>query len=74
MESLISSDPKVMLGKPVIKNTRITVEMILEKLGAKESFEQIVKEHPGLDEGKILAALDFAAKVLNTDTHYSTVA
>lgn len=74
MENLISSDPKIMMGKPVIKNTRITVEMILEKLGAKESFEQIIKEHPQLDEEKILATLDFAAKVLNTDTHYSTVA
>ncbi len=74
MENLISSDPNVMMGKPVIRNTRITVEMILEKLGAKESFEQIIKEHPQLDEGKILAALDFATKVFNTDTHYSAVA
>ncbi len=36
---LVVSDPRVMMGKPVIKGTRITVELILEKLGAGESME-----------------------------------
>jgi uncharacterized protein (DUF433 family) len=45
---LIHSDPAVMMGKPVIKGTRITVEMILEKLGAGETTEQILSAHPRL--------------------------
>jgi uncharacterized protein (DUF433 family) len=46
--SLITSDPKVMMGKPVIAGTRITVELILEKLAAGETVDQIVAEHPRL--------------------------
>ena len=38
------------MGKPVVAGTRITVELILEKLGAGESFEQILSEHPRLAE------------------------
>lgn len=40
--SLIESNPKVMMGKPVIKGTRLTVELILEKLAAGETFEQLL--------------------------------
>jgi uncharacterized protein (DUF433 family) len=39
--NLINSDPSVMMGKPVITGTRITVESILEKLAAGETVEQI---------------------------------
>ena len=45
---LIQSDPAIMMGKPVIAGTRITVELILEKLAAGESIEQIIEEHPRL--------------------------
>ena len=47
-EGLIVVDPKIMMGKPVIKGTRITVELILEKLGAGETREQIIQEHPDI--------------------------
>jgi len=57
---LIKSDPKIMMGKPVIAGTRITVELILEKLSNGESIQQILKEHPQLDKKAIFAALDFA--------------
>jgi uncharacterized protein (DUF433 family) len=57
---LIISDPKVMMGKPVIKGTRITVEMILEKFSSSESVEQILEAHPRLTEESIRAALAFA--------------
>jgi len=56
----IEINSKIMLGKPVIKGTRITVEMILEKLGAGESFEEILAEHPRLERGHIQAALEFS--------------
>jgi uncharacterized protein (DUF433 family) len=67
---LIKSDPKIMMGKPVIAGTRITVELILEKLSAGESIQQILKEHPQLGEKAIFAALDFASKALRADVVY----
>ena len=57
----IESNSAVMLGKPVIAGTRITVESILEKLAHGESIEQILEAHPRLKQGDILAALEFAA-------------
>ena len=42
IEQHIEINPKIMMGKPVIKNTRITIEMILEKLALGESFEAIL--------------------------------
>jgi uncharacterized protein (DUF433 family) len=67
---LITSDPKVMMGKPVIAGTRITVELILEKLAAGETAEQILSEHPRLTEESIRAAIAFAAEVLRADVVY----
>ena len=58
-KQLIQSDPSVIMGKPVIAGTRITVELILEKLAAGESIEQIVDAHPRLTKEAVLAALDF---------------
>lgn len=59
---LIQSDPKVMTGKPVVAGTRITVELILEKLAAGETVEQIVEAHPRLTKQAVFAAIRFAAK------------
>lgn len=42
VQSLIVCDPGVLMGKPVIAGTRITVELILEKLGSGESIEQVL--------------------------------
>ena len=66
----IRSDATVMMGKPVIAGTRITVELILEKLSAGESREQILSEHPRLSEEAIRAALAFAAEALRADVIY----
>ncbi len=59
-----------MLGKPVVAGTRITVELILEKLAAGESIEQILEAHPKLTREKIQAALRFAAEALRDDVVY----
>ncbi len=67
---LIVSDPDVMMGKPAVLGTRITVELILEKLGAGETVEQILEAHPRLTRGAILAALSFAAEALRADVVY----
>jgi uncharacterized protein (DUF433 family) len=73
-KNLIVSDPKVMMGKPVITGTRITVELILEKLAAGETFEQILESHPRLTREAIQAALSFAAQALKADVVYPVVA
>ncbi len=69
-EKLIHSNPSVMMGKPVIAGTRITVEHLLEKLAAGETVEQILDAHPRLTKDAIQAALDFAAKALKADVIY----
>jgi len=66
----IVANPKVMMGKPVIAGTRITVELILEKLAAGETIEQILEAHPHLNREGILAALAFARDALRADVIY----
>ena len=73
-ENLIVSDPAVMMGKPVIRGTRITVELILEKIAHGESIESIVEEHPHLTREMVLTAVDYAVKVLKSGVVYSTQA
>ena len=63
----IVSDPKVMLGKPVIAGTRITVELLLEKLATGETAEQILRAHPHLPTGSIPAALAYAVTVVRNE-------
>jgi uncharacterized protein (DUF433 family) len=69
-EELIQADPAIMMGKPVIAGTRITVELILEKLAGGETIEQILSAHPRLTREAIQAALAFAARVLRADVMY----
>ena len=64
----ISSDPAVMMGKPCIKGTRITVELILRELGAGRSFADLVDAYPRLTEEDLRAALAFAADYLEHET------
>jgi len=66
----IVSDPRIMMGKPVVAGTRITVELILEKLAAGETIEQILDEHPRLTREAIHAALAFATEALRADVIY----
>ena len=69
-KQLILSDPNVMMGKPIIAGTRITVELILEKLAAGETNEQIFDAHHRLTREAIQAALEFAADALRADVIY----
>jgi len=66
----IVSDPRVLMGKPVVAGTRISVELILEKLATGESVAQILEAHPQLTEASIRAALAFAARALRADVVY----
>jgi uncharacterized protein (DUF433 family) len=69
-KKLIASDPNIMMGKPIIAGTRITVELILEKLAAGETIEQILEAHPRLTRAAVQAALAFAAEALRADVLY----
>ena len=70
MKNLVISNPNVMMGKPVIAGTRVTVESVLERLAAGESPEQIVEANPRLTRESIQAALAFAAEALRADVVY----
>ena len=70
--SLISSDPAVMMGKPVVAGTRLTVEFILEELAAGTSVGQLIASHPRLTPVAVSAALAFAAQALRADVVYPT--
>ena len=66
----IESNPAVMMGKPVVAGTRITVELILERLSAGETVDEIQEAHPRLTRAGILAALRFAAQTMRADVVY----
>ena len=65
--NMIILDPTIMMGKPVIAGKRITVELILEKLAAGETIEQIIDSHPRLTREGIHAALTYTTGVLRSD-------
>jgi len=69
-QDMIHSNPSVMMGKPVVAGTRVTVELILEKLGAGETIDQIVEEHPRLTRQGVLAAIQFGSQALRADVAY----
>lgn len=60
--AFIEINPEIMLGKPVVKGTRITVELILEELSAGKMIEDLLAAHPRLTKEGIWAALAFAVE------------
>ena len=69
-QQIIVSNPKIMMGQPVVSGTRITVDLILEKLSAGETIEQLLQAHPRLTREGIQAALNFAREALRADVIY----
>jgi len=68
----IEINPKIMLGKPVIKGTRLTLEIILEKLAYGQTEEQIIKDYPFLTSEDIKAAILYAARSISLEEEYLT--
>lgn len=64
-------DRGIQNGKPVIMNTRITVELILDKLAEGEPVEQILESHPRLTKESIQACLTFASDSLKNEIIYA---
>lgn len=60
----ITRDPRVMVGKPVINGTRITVELLLRQLAHGMTIEEILENYPHLQREDIYAAIDYAANAL----------
>jgi uncharacterized protein (DUF433 family) len=67
---VIISDPKILMGKPVIAGTRISVELILEKLADGETIDDLLADYPHLTREVILTAIRFAAQALRNDAVY----
>jgi uncharacterized protein (DUF433 family) len=66
----IEVNPDIMLGKPVIKGTRITVELILEEMSAGKDVEDLLRAHPRLTKEAVWAALAFAADAIKGERSY----
>lgn len=62
----ITIDPKVMHGKPSIRNMRFTVTQMLELIAAGMSFQEILDDYPYLEKEDIQACLNYAAKIAST--------
>jgi uncharacterized protein (DUF433 family) len=60
----IITNPEIMLGKPIIRGTRITVEIILRKLSEGANFEDILKMYPNITIEDIYVAIDYAANTI----------
>jgi len=63
-------DPEILVGKPIIKGTRLAVEFIIELLANGWSHEDILKNYPGLTPQDILACLGYASDVLHSEKIY----
>ena len=63
----IEIKPEVMLGKPVIKKTRIPVELIIRKLGEGATYEDLLEAYPNIEKDDICAALLYAAEYLENE-------
>jgi uncharacterized protein (DUF433 family) len=63
IQDQIAIDPKVMLGKPVIRGTRVTVELILRKLGEGATSQELLEAYPHLTEHDLRAAIVHAGGI-----------
>ncbi len=69
MNDRIACDPSVLLGKPLVKGTRISVELIMDRLADGWSVDQIVSSYPNLQNEDVLAAIAFAAQLVREEQY-----
>lgn len=65
----VVSDPEILMGKPTIKGTRISVELILGWLAQGWTHEMLVESYPHITRDDILAALNFAAEMMRDEQY-----
>ncbi len=71
-QSRIILDPSVLSGKPIIRGTRISVDLVLELLASRWDDSTIIKEYPGLCREDILACIKYAQEIIRSERVYST--
>jgi len=64
MQNRITIHPDICNSRPIITNTRITVQTVMEFLGAGDSMEEVLEEYPSLQREDIYACMQFAAKLM----------
>jgi len=69
-ENHIESSPGKLFGKPCVKNTRISVDLILEKLANGDSFSDLLQAYPNLSQDDIFACLMFASESIKNEVVY----
>lgn len=69
-QNYIITDPKVMIGKPVIKGTRITVELIVDRIAEGQTIDELLISYPHLSREAIMACLQYAAAALKNEFYY----
>lgn len=62
-------DPKVLVGKPIIRGTRISVELIMDRLADGWSMEQILESYPRVTRDDVLAAISFVTEVFREEDY-----
>ncbi|WP_395045538.1 DUF433 domain-containing protein [Flavobacterium sp.] len=67
IQDIIVRNPAIMHGKPIIKGTRITVELILKKLAEGATVIDLLKNYPQINTKQILASLDYAANIISNE-------
>jgi uncharacterized protein (DUF433 family) len=71
MTDRIEANPAVMHGKPLIRDTRIPVELLLRKLGEGATFEDLLDAYPRLTRADIQACLAYAAETIAHEETFS---
>ncbi|HUA83191.1 MAG TPA: DUF433 domain-containing protein [Bryobacteraceae bacterium] len=66
----IAIDPKILAGKPVVRGTRISVELVIDLLAQGWTSEQIFSSYPNLTPGDIRACLAYAGEMLHSERVY----
>ena len=74
MRDLITMDPAICNGRPVVKGTRITVQTVIEFLAAGDSVDDVLEEYPALTREDVLACMDWAARLMANDFQIAALA
>lgn len=70
MKNLITQNPDILGGKPIVAGTRISVEIILELISSGMEKKEIIREYPFLTKKQIQAAVNYAAKLVGKEESY----
>ena len=70
MINLITQNPEILGGKPIVKGTRMSVEVVLQSLAGGMTIKEMLREYPFLRKGHIQAAISYAAKVVGKEESY----